>query len=41
MLKVFGSQLPVAYLPPKTALPVDSPLIKVQSPTALPVSASG
>jgi hypothetical protein len=40
-LKVFGSQLPVIYMPPKSALPVDSPLIKVHNPTALPASASG
>ncbi|HTX84686.1 MAG TPA: hypothetical protein VME44_21055 [Streptosporangiaceae bacterium] len=41
MIKIFGQQLPFAYMPPKTALPVDSPLIKVQSAAALPASASG
>jgi hypothetical protein len=41
MIKVFGQQLPVIYMPPKSALPVDSPLIKVQNPTALPAAASG
>jgi hypothetical protein len=41
MVKVFGSQLPVIYMPPKSALPVDSPLIKVQNLTALPASAYG
>jgi len=38
MLKIFGQQLPVAYVPPKTALPVDSVL--VPSSTGLPASAS-
>jgi len=40
MVKIFGTQLPVVYVPPSSTLPVDSPLIKLPNGTVEPASAS-